>query len=266
MSSSIDIIYDIWRSHDKYLGEKSAPLNRGDVSRYIADIFCPGPYYYYVLDSPTLTFDFVSPSIRELLGIEPEDFSLQRLIELLHPDDVHFVMKCEDIVAYFLKNCIPPDKMVKYKISYCLREKTKNAGYRLFLLQTITMQTTPEGALLKVFGSHTDITHITDVNNHRLSFVGLDGEPSYLGIDVFDEKVLDQYQPFDLKNVIAHPFTRRELEVIRQLAVGKTTDEIAGLLSLSKKTVETHRRNIMAKTGARNTVELVVDALRKGII
>lgn len=266
MAESTDIIFDIWKSHGNYLGKQSHPLHRPDISRYIADLFCPGEYYYYVIDSPTLTFDIVSPSTQKLLGIAAEDFSLQTLIEIIHPDDIQFMMKCEDVVAYFLKNCIPPEKMVKYKISYCLREKVSGKGYRLFLLQTVTMQTTKDGALLKVFGSHTDISHITNTNNKKLSLIGLDGEPSFLEINVFDEQVFNQYQPFDLKNIQTHPFTKRELDIIKQLSLGKTTDEIATDLFLSKNTVETHRRNILVKTNAKNTVELIVDCIRKGII
>ena len=135
------------------------------------------------------------------------------------------------------------------------------------MLQTITLKTTEDGALLKVFGSHTDITHITAENNHKLSFIGLDGEPSYLGIDVFGATVLDDYAPFDIKtSKIAFPFTVRELEVLRHLASGLTTGEIAERLFLSFNTVETHRRNIMQKSEAKNTTELIVDCIRKGYI
>lgn len=260
------IIFDIWKSHDNYLGKLPQRVWEYDLTRYIADLFCPGQYYYYVINSPTLTFDVVSESVKDLLGIEPQDFSLQKLIELIHPDDLHFAMKCEDIVAYFLKNKIAPGDMTKYKITYCLREKTHDKGYRLFLLQTITMKTTEDGALLKVFGSHTDITHITSQNNHKLSFIGLGDRPSFLELDVFGQHVLDHYTPFDLKNTDACPFTKRELEIIRQLASGKNTDEIADMLFLSINTIETHRRNILAKTNAKNTVELVADCIKKGII
>jgi len=265
MENTREIVYDIWKSHKNYLGKKPEGNPEFDLSRYFANLFCPGDYYYYILDSPTLTFDMVSPSVEKLLGLKPHEFSFDTLIERIHPDDIHFLMKCEDVVAYFLKNCIPPEKMVKYKISYCLREKTPDKGYRLFLLQTITMQTTLDGALLKVFGSHTDITHITNVNNRKLSLIGLEGEPSFLEIDVFDEKVLDNYKPFDLKesNIV---YTSRELDVIRHLALGLTTEEIAGKLCLARNTVETHRKNILKKSKARNTTEVVVECLKSGFL
>ncbi len=266
MKNNEEIVYEIWQSHKNYLGKKPEGNPEFDLSRYFANLFCPGEYYYYILDSPTLTFDMVSPTVEKLIGIKPSDFSFQALIERVHPDDMHFLMKCEDVVAHFLKNCIPPEKMVKYKISYCLREKTPDKGYRLFLLQTITMQTTIDGALLKVFGSHTDITHITNVNNHKLSLIGLEGEPSFLEIDVFNKKVLNDYKPFDLKFQSNNVYTLRELEVIRHLAWGLTTEEIASKLCLAKNTVETHRKNILKKSKAKNTTEVVVECLKNGFL
>ena len=51
--------------------------------------------------------------------------------------------------------------------------------------------------------------------------------------------------------------SRREKEVMRAILDERTTGEIAELLSISFGTVETHRRNILAKVGARNTAGLV---------
>ncbi|MEO5341711.1 MAG: response regulator [Magnetococcus sp. MYC-9] len=49
----------------------------------------------------------------------------------------------------------------------------------------------------------------------------------------------------------------REREILHELATGKRSKEIADRLGLSSKTVETHRANIMAKTGVRSVAELV---------
>lgn len=51
--------------------------------------------------------------------------------------------------------------------------------------------------------------------------------------------------------------TRRELDVLRLLARGNTNRQIAGLLGLSKRTVENHRANLMGKLGLASRVELV---------
>ncbi len=60
--------------------------------------------------------------------------------------------------------------------------------------------------------------------------------------------------------------TAREKEVLKHIAEGKTSQEIADVLVVSRKTVEGHRTNLMAKLGLHDRVELVKYAVRKGII
>lgn len=60
--------------------------------------------------------------------------------------------------------------------------------------------------------------------------------------------------------------TVREKEILKLIAQGKTTRQIADLLVVSPKTVEGHRTRLMAKLGVHDRVELVKFALRKGII
>lgn len=60
--------------------------------------------------------------------------------------------------------------------------------------------------------------------------------------------------------------TLRELDVLKLLSEGKSTQEIARELCVSANTVDTHRRHLMEKLDARNVVDLVVIAISKGII
>ncbi|MFW6151397.1 MAG: response regulator [Verrucomicrobiota bacterium] len=59
--------------------------------------------------------------------------------------------------------------------------------------------------------------------------------------------------------------TAREREVLQQLAEGKTTKEMADSMSVSVKTIETHRRNIMEKLNLHSVAELTKYAIREGI-
>lgn len=254
-----DSLLNIYKAHQSYLGKKSLPPRTTDFDQFASTFFCPGPHYYYVIDSPTLTMDFVSSGVEDLMGIAPEEFTFEKFVEIVHPDDIDFFLKCEDKVADFLTNKVEPEKVTRYKITYCLREKTRTQGYRLFLLQTVTLQTTEEGSLLKVFGLQTDITHITNMNNHKLSFVGLMGEPSYLELDVFSD---GPYQ-IDKQRIT---FTKRELEIIKLLGEGHTTAEIAELLFISKETVNSHRKNTLLKAGFKNTTQVLAYCIRTGLI
>ena len=60
--------------------------------------------------------------------------------------------------------------------------------------------------------------------------------------------------------------SRREQEILRLLAEGRSAKEIADTLSISRKTVENHRTNIMAKLELHSTMELVRYAARLGLI
>ena len=63
-----------------------------------------------------------------------------------------------------------------------------------------------------------------------------------------------------------NPLTRREREIVQLLAESLTNKEVAARLSISVKTVETHRGAIMRKLGLNSIVELVYYALRNKIV
>jgi DNA-binding NarL/FixJ family response regulator len=63
-----------------------------------------------------------------------------------------------------------------------------------------------------------------------------------------------------------HLLTDREKEVLHLLAEGRSNKEVAVLLDVGVSTVETHRANLMQKLNLHNTAEIVLYAVRKGII
>jgi DNA-binding NarL/FixJ family response regulator len=76
-----------------------------------------------------------------------------------------------------------------------------------------------------------------------------------------------------LKKVLDDPdgdptekLTPREREVVKLIAEAYTNKEIAAILNLAEKTVESHRANVLAKLGMRDRVELVRYAIRRGLI
>ncbi|MFZ4427805.1 MAG: response regulator [Saprospiraceae bacterium] len=82
------------------------------------------------------------------------------------------------------------------------------------------------------------------------------------------EMVADSFASRAAKPV-ANPFprlSRREKQILQLIAEEKTTSEIAEALFISFGTVETHRRNILAKLNARNTAGLIKTALQYGLI
>jgi DNA-binding NarL/FixJ family response regulator len=73
------------------------------------------------------------------------------------------------------------------------------------------------------------------------------------------ERADEQGESFDV-------LTPRELEVLKLIAEGHTSKEIAGILVISIKTVDRHRTNMLEKLGMRDRVELTRYAIRRGLI
>jgi DNA-binding NarL/FixJ family response regulator len=80
----------------------------------------------------------------------------------------------------------------------------------------------------------------------------------------------------ETKNIISKPspheltttprLTKREKQILQFLAKGKTSNEIANELCLSSLTVDTHRKNLLNKFGAKNSAELVNMAIQQNMI
>ncbi len=81
------------------------------------------------------------------------------------------------------------------------------------------------------------------------------------------QAVFDSYTDklnVDPENIIT-PLTEREIEVIKLFVEGFSYKEIADRLSISTRTVESHKKNILEKLELKNTVDLVKYAIRNGI-
>jgi DNA-binding NarL/FixJ family response regulator len=69
-----------------------------------------------------------------------------------------------------------------------------------------------------------------------------------------------------LKGERDYALTARELEILQLIVDGKTNKEIANQLNLSANTVAVHRANMMDALGLHKTAELVVYAIRNGLV
>jgi len=89
------------------------------------------------------------------------------------------------------------------------------------------------------------------------------GEKYFCGqiIDLLLEKELSPQE-----HCLSGGISERELEVIKRLVSGKRPKEIAALMNLSYHTIVTHKRNIYAKLGISNSIELAQYAVRTGLM
>jgi DNA-binding NarL/FixJ family response regulator len=70
----------------------------------------------------------------------------------------------------------------------------------------------------------------------------------------------------DLDDAPVDPLTPRELDVVKLIAEAYTNRQIAEILKVSGKTVESHRANVLSKLGMRDRVELVRYAIKRGLV
>jgi len=223
-----------------------------ETYRKLLNIVSVGPFYYYIFDLEKAIIPFVSPSITEVLGYAPEQFTPEFFFQIIHPDDATaFINFGKKSVEFF--HSIAPEDIFGYKVRFDFRLRRSTGEYIRVLQQVVTLQTTETGGINKTLGIHTDISHIKTEGNPVLSFVGMEGRPSYLNVELTAA----------LSPTI-ELLTRREKEVLYYIVHGRHSNEIAEILFLSKHTVLNHRRNIMAKTETSTTPELIAKTIQEG--
>lgn len=247
----LDEAQKIWKEigHHKTPGELKLEV---ELYKKLINIFQVGDYYYFVFNPPAITIEFVSESITDLLGYAPHEFTLETLMAVIHPDDLPHFINFEATVTQFWSE-LPPEKVLKYKSRYDYRLRKKDGSYIRILQQIVTIHTDEDGAVLRTFVVHTDISHLKKDNRMVLSFIGLDGEPSYIDVD-----------PIQKLSPSIEILTRREKEILQLLAQNYTSKQIAEALHISHRTVATHRKNIHRKTETSTVLELVQLAVNKG--
>jgi len=87
----------------------------------------------------------------------------------------------------------------------------------------------------------------------------------YLSAEVNDKLIAKATRSLPKNGQLIPKLTRREKEVLELILSESTNQEIANALFLSISTVETHRMNLCAKLGARNTAGLVKNAIKLGL-
>jgi len=253
--------FELFNSAASQIWKRSASIAEADQLRLELDLykkilsfFQVGDYYYYVFNIKNRCIDFMSNEVTHVLGYQPEEMNLRFLLEKIHPDDRPWFLNFENKTGDFLIQ-LPIEKLMKYKRRYDFRLKKSNGDYIRILQQTMIIDHDKNGGLIRTLGVHTDITHLKAEGRPVFSIIGMDGEPSYIDVDV--KKV------FAITDEI---LTTREKEVLVYLIEGKLSKQIASILNISKETVDKHRKNMLYKTKLNNTGELIAKAIRQGWI
>jgi DNA-binding CsgD family transcriptional regulator len=162
-------------------------------------------------------------------------------------------MDITKVVWEFLLS-LPAAKRKFYKTSCDFRIITKNGNYKRMLQQNTSLQTDRAGNIVLLLMVITDISHLKKENTITGAILSVENE----GCLIWDANDIQ------LKSQIA--LSKREREIIKLLAEGFITKQIAQRLNVSEHTVNTHRRNMMEKTKAQNARALVKFAISHGVI
>ncbi|MBP6549854.1 MAG: PAS domain-containing protein [Flavobacterium sp.] len=251
MLPEIQNLYDVW--HPNRIAKDSTPY-RISFDGLTNSIISTGLFYFYIIDFFDMTLSHVSPAIEEIHGFNPQTVTFNDILGAIHPDDVDFVAKAEAIATDFFYQKVGYEKMLSYKTSYSFRFRLKNGEYALFNHQSLMLSLDDNGGLGKSLNIHTRIDHLSNLNTYKISFIGLNGEPSFMNLNP-DEENLD-----------VEEFSKREIDIIKLIGNGLSNAEIAEKLFISVLTVKKHRNNILAKSDSRNTAQLIKNCILQGII
>ncbi|MEO7119915.1 MAG: LuxR C-terminal-related transcriptional regulator [Ginsengibacter sp.] len=241
----------------KRFGSEATP-SRLDIElglyKKLWNFFVVGESYYFIVNHHTLEVELVSKEVKAVMGYEPSEYNIPFIHDKMHPEDYSWYLSFGNkIIEFFSK--LPLEKIMKYKLRYDYRLRKKNGEYARILHQAILLEHDVNGGFLRSLSMHSDISYLKHDGRPELSFIGMDGEPSYYNVGA--ENVFTESKE-DLSN--------REKQVLTLLVQGKSSKEIGNMLYISKQTVDTHRKNMIHKKNLNNTSELVCKAIRQGWI
>ena len=247
----------VWESENRISTPDKKTIDLEIVDQ-IASLFSAGDFYYYVLNFESLQLDLVQGGIQDVLGIAPEQFTLQTGMELMHPDDLSHLYEKEAVAIDFLYRQIPPYEILSYKVVYLLRLRHADGRYKTILHQAKALSIGKDGKIHRSLGIHTDVTRLNIPFNHNVTFKGYQ-KPSYYA--TYDKGVYTIGE-----NTFKALFTKREIEIIHKISLGQKFKEIADLLFVSPHTVNTHKKNILLKSSCKSMSEVIAKCIREGVI
>lgn len=251
MKPEIQTLHNVWSDNRAVLETNNQQISFNELTN---SIISTGPFSYYIIDFYDMSISHISDSLYEMHDFDPTKTTFNDILGAIHPDDIGFVIKAEEFLANYFSEKVGRDKLMSYKISYSHRARLKNGEYALFNHQALMLTLDEKGGYGKSLNIHTRIDHLSNISNYKISLIGLHGEPSYLNLSI------------DGNVEIPTSFTRREVEIIKNIAEGLSSAEIADKLFIAESTVKKHRKNILAKADCKNTIQLVKTCILQGLI
>ena len=255
--TDVENILKVWEKDNTIL-KPSKAKSEMEIVDQISSTFAGGSFYYYFLNFASLEMEYVDSGIRNVLGIEPDEFQLDTFFNCMHPEDLQAMHLKEQEAVNFLFKTIPSEDIILYKVVYLMRLRHSSGVYKTILHQSQATNISLDGKVQQVISVHTDISYLPIPFDHKVSFIS-NVRPSYYSIipDISMELI---------DNSLGRLFTAKELQLLKMLSEGNDYKQIAKKLGVSPHTVNTHKKNVLKKTHSNTITELIAKCIREGIV
>ncbi|MFD1771477.1 LuxR C-terminal-related transcriptional regulator [Sphingobacterium suaedae] len=255
MKKKRHLLSKLWESYPEFVTAQPSTTHQIDVAKFIADMLSVGPFYYYVINIADYSLSQVSTDAPLIHGLPSPPAHLQDIMDFIHPEDMDFVVRAEKASIEKMKE-IGVEHQLLLKTSYCFRMRVADGSYHLFHHQAIHLAKDEQDRLTFALNIHTDIEHITKINNQIVLVNGVGARRDYCLLDLSLSKE-DRYIP---------TLSLREMEVLRLIAKGHASSRIADLLFISEHTVKVHRKNLLRKTKTVNSNDMIRTCMECGLL
>ncbi len=265
MSTGITHLVDLWKEGYSNHIENYKPYQAIEQLKHIASLFCPGEFFYFILNMHNLEVEYVHPGVQQFIDVDPNEATIENLLTSIDPDDVASVKAKELVLKEFMENVVPSEELPSYKMLYMYRIKDRFGKYRTMLLQVNVLSVSEKGTIEHVLSVHTDISFMGVQKTETVSFIHLGGGKSFYDVEIdLDKSAFEDAE--DVDDGVSKQLTKREIEIIQLSSKGYSVNKIAINLNISALTVRTHRKNMLKKTKYSSMRKLVTKCLMEGII
>lgn len=207
--------------------------------------------FFFVGDIVKMQINYTSKRSLQMMGIEPAEFSPSVFFEATNPDDLER-MSLGRAKLFKIANDLFVAKKGFEVISTNCSMKNSSGNYSNILHQFYLFYSTTPYKSVFVLKVHTNIDWYKNLKH---------GYHYYYGDDLSNFRFPDE-KLLSMGNI----FSDREFEILKLIASGMSSEEVAEKIFLSVHTVNTHRRNILKKTDMATTAELIYDLMERGVI
>ncbi len=189
-------------------------------------------------------YDYITDNFTDLFGVRPGSVE-----ELVHPDDRVRLAELQIRHAKFIYS-LPPAERNDYRTIYQVRMRGTSGRYINVVSRQQVIETDRNGKAWIIMGMMELAPDQTPADRVKCSVLNL--------------RTGQFFNPY--ADSQEWTLTERELEILSLMARGLLSKEIAERLAVSKHTVDNHRKNILAKLEADNTIEAINTARAAGLM